>query len=202
MNIMDASGAALPNSPYSVTPTSVKGIASVTIPQADLDGLDEQYLTYSVTCIKDGLDTILYGDTRFGASGTIQIIGNAMPVFRDPQVLKTYTGEIDLNGNIINHYSAIPAKFYEAIPTTQLTFEISVTGFIGTVWLEGTTTDTISVDSFKHSTRLMSQTLSVATTTTVTFSNVDVNDFTYFRVSFQGDSPLTPTGTVDKVTVS
>ena len=202
MNIMDASGAALPNSPYTVTPTLVKGIATVTIPQEDLVDLGEQYLTYSVTCIKDGLDTILYADSRFGATGTIQLIGNAMPVFRNPQVLTTYTGEIDLNGNIINHFSAIPAKFYEAVPTTQLTFEIDVTGFIGTIWLQGTTNDTISVDSFKHSTQLMSQTLAVATTTTVTFSNVDINDFAYFRVSFQGDSPLHPTGTVDKVTVS
>jgi len=202
LNIMDASGTALPNSPYTVIPTAIKGIATVTIPQEDLVDLEEQFFTYSVTCVKDGLDTILYGDSRFGATGTLELIGNAMPTFRNAQVLDKFTGEIDLNGNVINHFSAIPAKFYEAVKTTQLTFEIDVTGFIGTIWLEGTTNDTISVDSFKHSTRLMSQTLDVATTTTVTFSNVDINDFAYFRVSFQGDNPQTPTGTVDKVTVS
>ena len=32
LNIMDAGGLALPNSPYTLTPTAIKGIASVTIP--------------------------------------------------------------------------------------------------------------------------------------------------------------------------
>ena len=49
MNVMDAGGKALPHSPYTVTATSTKGIASVTIPSADLAGLNTQFLKYSVT---------------------------------------------------------------------------------------------------------------------------------------------------------
>jgi hypothetical protein len=201
MNIMDAGGNALPNSPYTVTPTSIKGIATVTIPQEDLVDLSSQFFKYSVTCLKDGMDTILYGDSRFGATGTLELVGNAMPTFRDPVVYKTFTGEIDLDGNVINHFSAIPATFYESVPTAQLTFNIDITGFIGTIWLQGTTQSTIGVEAFKNASQIRSQTLGTATTTTVVFDNVDVADYKYFRVSFQGDNPLTPTGTVDKVTV-
>ena len=83
LNVMDASGNSLPNSPYTVTPTTLKGIASATIPQEDLVDLSDQFLTYSVTALKDGKDVMLYADTKFGAAGTIEIIGNAMPTFRD-----------------------------------------------------------------------------------------------------------------------
>lgn len=202
LNIMDASGNELPNSPYTVTPTNMKGIATATIPQEDLVDLTEQFLKYSVTAVKDGADVMLYADSRFGAVGTIELVGNAMPTFRDSRVYDTFTGEIDLDGNVINHSSAIPATFYEAVATEQMSFAIDVTGFVGTVWLEGTTKSTINVEAFKNATPLRSQTLSIATTTTIEFNNVDIGDFRYFRVYYQGDNPLNPTGTVDKVTVS
>lgn len=202
MNVMDAMGTELPNSPYTITPhETIKGIGVAVIPHADLNDLDHQFFNYSVTATKDGYTIPLYADSRFGAVGTIELVGNAMPTFRDARVYKTYTGEIDLDGNVINHFPVISSKFYEAVTTTQLDFSIDVTGFIGTIWLEGTTNDTISVNSFLHAVRLRSQTLTTATTTTVSFANVDINDFANFRVSFQGDSPLTPTGKVDKVTV-
>ena len=45
LNVMDASGQELPNSPYIVTPhPALKGIATVTIPQEDLVDLSDQYL--------------------------------------------------------------------------------------------------------------------------------------------------------------
>ena len=202
LNVMDAQGNALPNSPYAVTPTSVKGIASATITSDDLTDLDDQFLRFSVTGIKGTETVILYADTRFGMAGTIELISDGMPIPKKEQVFTTYTGEIDLDGNVINHFSVIPAKFYEAVKTEQLSFRIKVTGFIGTIWLEGTTNNTISVNSFLHATRLRSQTFDVATTTTVYFSNVNVDDFAYFRVYFKGDNPLTPTGKVVSVTVS
>ena len=200
LNVMDAAGNALPNSPYTVTPTALKGIATATIPQADLVELTDQFLKYSVSCLKAGADTILYADSRFGAVGTIELVGSAMPTFRDPVEYKTFTGTIDLEGKVINHFSAIPATFYEAVPTTQMNFDVSITGFIGTIWLEATKHSTISVESFKNAERLRSFTASVATTTVVPFNNVDIGEYKYFRVSFQGNDPLNPTGTVDKVT--
>ena len=201
LNVMDASGNALPNRPYTVTPTALKGIATVTIPQEDLVDLTEQYLKYSVTCINNGKDTILYADTRFGAVGTIELVGNAMPTFRDPKVYDTFTGEIDLLGNVINHTSAIPAKFYEAVPTTELTFQIAMTGFIGSVWIEGTKNDTISVNSFLKAAKLVEFTYDAENLGSSASITLPVGDFSYFRVYYQGDNPLTPTGKVDSVTV-
>ena len=203
LNIMDASGTSLPNSPYKVIPyPTKKGIASVTIPEDDLVDLSSQFLKYSVSAVKDGKDVMLYADTRFGAVGTIELVGDAMPTFRDDIVYKTFTGEIDYMGNVIHHTSSIPATFYEAVPTTQMSFEITINGFIGKIWLEGTTASTISVNSYLHAQTLASQTILVARSTPVIFNNIDVAYFKYFRILYQGNHPINPTGTVDKVTVS
>jgi hypothetical protein len=203
LNIMDVSGNALPNSPYIVTPIiDKKGICYTTIPQEDLVDLTPQFLTYSVSAVKDGREVMLYADTKFGAVGTIELIGNAMPTFRDDRVYKTFTGEIDFMGNVIYHTSSIPTTFYEAVPTTQLSFEISITGFIGKIWLEGTTASTISVNSYLHAQKLASQSILLARSTPVVFNNIDVAYFKYFRILYQGNSPINPTGTVDKVIVS
>lgn len=200
LNVMDASGLALPNSPYVVTPIAgLKGIAKSVIPADDLDQLDDQFLRYSVTAVKDGDDVMLYADTRFGATGTIELIGNAMPIIRNVIEYKTYSGEIDLNGNVINHFSSMPVTFYEAVPTQSVDVHIYITGFIGTVWIQGVTSGTISVESFRHSTKIRTQTLSTPTTTVIEFNDITVGDLKYLRVSFQGDNPLNPTGTVDKV---
>lgn len=203
LNIMDVSGNALPNSPYRVTPiTDKKGIAKVTIPQEDLNDLTPQFLTYSVSAVKDGADVMLYADTHFGAVGTIELIGNAMPIIRDDRIYNTFTGEIDFMGNVIYHTSSIPATFYEAVPTTQLSFEIAITGFVGKIWLEATTASTISVNSYLHAQKLASQTILLARSTPVIFNNIDVAYFKYFRILYQGNHPINPTGKVDKVTVS
>jgi hypothetical protein len=203
LNVMDSQGTALPNSPYPITPlvpqTTYKGLAKVIIPQEDLAEFPAQYFKYSVSAAKDGADVLLYCDSRFGAVGTIELVGDAMPTFRDPAEYNTFAGEIDLDGNVINHFSAMPATFYEAVSTTQMTFTVNMTGFIGDIWVERTKHSTISVESFRNSeipnTR---HTFTVANSTPYIF-NVEVEDYKYFRVSFQGDDPLKPTGTVDKV---
>ena len=202
MNVMDASGNELPTSPYIITPhQTIKGIATAVIPLDDLNDLDHQFLRYSVTGLKDGNTIPLYADSRFGAVGTIELVGSAMPTFRDPKVYDTFTGEIDLNGNVINHFSAISAKFYEAVVTEELTFTINMTGFIGSVWIEGTKNDTISVNSYLNASKLVEFTYDANNLGTVAEVTLPVGNFSYFRVSFQGDSPLTPTGTVDNVVV-
>lgn len=201
MNLMDMQGTALANSPYTITPTSVKGIATVTIPEADLSALNPQFLRYSVTALKDGSDVLLYADSRFGAVGTIELVGNAMPTFRDPKVLTTYTGEIDLLGNVLNHFSAMLVKYYEAEKTETVDIQVDMTGFIGSIWLEGTTKSTINPEAFRNGEIANSRhQFTTANSTPYTFT-VTVGDLQYIRVSFQGDNPLNPTGTIDKVTL-
>jgi hypothetical protein len=151
---------------------------------------------------------MLYADSKFGAKGKIELVGDALPTFRDEIVYDRFSGEIDFAGNVINHTSAIPCKFYEAVPTESMSFEIAMTGYIGTIHVEGTKDSTISVESFKNATRLQSWTTSVATSSTVSFE-VAVGSFNYFRVVWTYIDPVLigvnntyPTGTIDKVTIS
>jgi hypothetical protein len=203
LNVMDAQGNALENSPYTVTPTALKGIAKVTIPQEDLDELSSQYLKYSVTAVSTtGADVLLYADTRFGAVGTMEVVGDAMPTFRDERVYEHFTQEIDLDGNVTNHTPAIASKFYEAEPVKTLDFEIKVTDFIGIIYLEATENSTISVNSYLNAPQIRTITTTVATTTTINFNDVEIGNYNYFRVTWKNGNYKLALGTVDKVVVS
>ena len=209
LNVMDMSNIALPNSPYTVTPTAITGIASVTIPADDLIDIEDQNLRYSVTAVKNNVDVMLYCDSRFSAVGTIEVIGDAMPKIRSDIVYDRFSGEINFMGNVINHSGAIPCKFYEAVPVDVMDFSVDITGFIGTLYVEATKDSTVSVESFRNAPQLQTFTTTVATTTTITFNSVPVGDYNYFRISwlYPNISPFnTPTsnpyGTVDKITVT
>jgi hypothetical protein len=213
LNLMDMEGNELPESPYTVTPTATTGIATVTIPSEDLLDLTDQNLKYSVTATSGNNTVMLYCDSRFGAVGTIQLIGNAMPTFKDSVVYDRFSGEINFNGDVINHTSAIPAKFYEAVATEFMDFEIEMTDYIGDVYLEATKDSTISVESFRteldNATVLATRTYTTANSTTLTFDNISTQGWNYFRISWRyldkvlvGVYSPYPTGTVDKVTVT
>jgi hypothetical protein len=213
LNLMDMSGNELPASPYTVTPTATTGIATVTIPSEDLIDLADQNLKYSVTATSGNNTVMLYCDSRFGAVGTIQLIGNAMPTIKDSTVYDRFNGEINFNGDVINHTSAIPAKFYEAVATEFMDFEIEMTDYIGDVYLEATKDSTISVESFRtelnNATVLATRTYTTANSTTLTFDNISTEGWNYFRISWRyldkvlvGVYSPYPTGTVDKVTVT
>ena len=213
LNLMDASGNALPNSPYTVTPnSSLKGIATSVIPSADLDQFDEQYFTYSVTADDtDSNNIVLYADSRFGATGQVQLVGNATPATRKSVVYDRFSGEIDFSGNVKNHSSAIPTKFYEAVPTTSLSFSIDMTNYKGKIVVEATRDSTISVESFsRQGVELFTRTYTSANTGTLDTGPISIEDYNYFRVTWIYLDPTliglynnpNPTGTVDKITVS
>ena len=184
VNVMDASGNALPNSPYTLTPhATLKGIATTVIPLDDLNDLDQQFLHYSVTGLKNSNTIPLYADSRFGVVGTIEVVGNAMPVFRDDRIYKDFTAEIDLKGHPTYHSSAIPATFYEAVPTETLSFEVVLKGFTGSVWVESTQQSTISVESWKKGPYVDSYSFESFTGSWQSLDNV-IGDSKYFRVSY------------------
>lgn len=193
MNVMDASGKKLPNSPYTVAPaanqtTTGKGLATVTIPDTDLANLTPQYLKYSVTCLKSGADTILYADTRFGAVGVLELAGDAVPVVRGPREFTDFTAEIDLSGIPTYRSSAIPVTYYEAIPTASHSFAVTLSGFTGSIWLEATKRSTINAEAWKGSKIIDSQTFNDFTGTWTpdinSNTNIPVDDFKYFRIAY------------------
>lgn len=190
LNVMDASGNALATSPYTITPTLLKGIGTAVIPQSDLLNLDPQFLKYSVSALKNSAPVLMYCDSRFSAVGTIELVGNAMPVVSAPRTFDNFTAEIDLQGVPIWHSSAIPAKFYEAAKTNNLQFDISVTGFVGSIWLEATTASTISVNSFLKEGKPFgswSQVFPAGMYNGIVpyGTSIPIGDYNYFRLSFQ-----------------
>ena len=211
LNVMDSQGNELSNSPYTLRTTAITGIAKTVIPQDDLSELSAQFLKYSITALdSDSNNIVLYTDTRFGAVGTMELVGDATPVFKNDQVYTEFTQEINFMGNVINHSSAIPCKFYEAEKTNSLIFEIEIKGFQGQIYLEGTTDMTISVNSYLNAPQLYPTTIATPTTTIVRWVNVPVNDFNYFRVSWVNSSVYNITstntsgaiGSVEKITIS
>jgi hypothetical protein len=218
MNIMDISGNELPSSPYIVEPhPTIKGIGIVTIPSDDLTCIDYQSLKYSVTANDSlGNHIPLYTDSRFSALGTIEIIDSAISSNSKSTVYDRFSGEINFMGNVTNHTSAIPCKFYEAIPTEYLNFQVVVSsGFIGQIYIEATEDSTISVESWVNSPRtiIFDNTASGATTsiTTIRSPSMPVKTYNYMRVSWkfpdvwQWGSQQDPSlvyGMVDTVTVT
>jgi len=202
LNVMDAANNALPNSPYTVTAsTTIKGIAVVTIPKEDVEGLDAQYLKFSLTARKGADDIVLYADTKFGAAGTLELAGGVVPEVRPARHYKDFRSETSwATGSVgyqVFHSSAIPVKFYEAVPTTSVEIQVEVAGFIGVISVEGTDRDITGHESFLHNaTPITAQTFTVARNLPVTFT-IDVTDYTYLRVSYHKTA-----GTVDLVTVS
>ena len=151
LQVMDQEGNALPHSPYTVTPISgQQGLATVTIPSTDLDSIDHQFLRYSVTATKGSNTIILYADSRFGGVGTIELVGNAMPSTRKSQVYTEFHADLSYS-SLINEYlhsTAIPVRFYEAVPTTTAKLDFVFNQLQGTVYVEATSDATISNESF------------------------------------------------------
>ena len=190
LNVMDASGNSLPNAPYEIVPTAIKGIGEVTIPQEDLSDLKSQYLKYSVTAVKNNKDVILYANSKFGAVGTIELVGNALPTVRPAVIYKSFISDIDIRGIPTYHSSVIPVTYYEAIPSQSVSLEISVTGFVGTIWIDATENSTINVEAFRKAGKPYGSWTQDASdglyTGIIPFgSNLNVNDFKYLRVSYQ-----------------
>jgi hypothetical protein len=184
-NVMDAMGNFVGQ--YNIdTDTGVKGIATVTIPSADLDSLDSQFLKYSVTATKDTATVPLYADSRFGAVGVIELDGSAVPVTRPSRDYTSFTAEIDLKGVPTWHSSAIPATFYEAVKTETLDFDIKLRNLVGSIWIEGTKNSTINVEAFKGADYIWSATYTPTAPGDGDLSTVTANigDYKYFRVSF------------------
>lgn len=227
LNVMDSEGNALPNSPYTVTPTAgLKGIGSVTVPASDLLTIDHQFLRYSVTATKGSATIPLYADTQFGAVGTMEVVSNAMPAGGKTQVLYTFHSDLSYSSTIDEyvHSSPVLIKFYEAIPTTTAQLVLSFNQLQGTVYIEATSDATISNESFPSSGNpqlnpdgskpayrrgAVLDTFAVSKTdvsATKVYSNL--GSYTYLRVSYMRASVpvngawLPGTGSITKVVVT
>ena len=205
MNVMDASGKALPNSPYTVNPIGItlKGIATVTIPADDLASVTHQNLQFSVTASDSTGNTIaLYTDSRFSAVGTLEIVGSAVPVIRDSQIITSFYKDLQYGSSMVEyfHSSAIPLRFYEAIPTTTANIDFRFSTFAGTVLVEATKDASISSETFTLRGTVLESFTVTTSTSYLLKTYASIGDYTYIRISYTNDT--NNTGTITKVTVS
>ena len=109
-----------------------------------------------------------------------------MPTVRKEKVYESFTAEIDLKGHPTWHSSAIPVKFYEAIPTPTVSFDISLRGLVGSIWIEGTKKSTINLEAFKGADYLWSATYSISAPGdgVITTPDITVGDYQYLRISY------------------
>lgn len=204
LNIMDHNGYALATSPYTVSPLdqeTLKGIASVTIPADDIAELDDQFLTFSVSATQDSNPVILYGDTKFGAAGVIELIGNAFPVVRGIETYDDFygLGTFD-NKSIAYSSSSIHLKYRQAVKPNHVHIIVSCTNFIGELWIEATKDEVVGNESFTYKgVRLFEDTYTIAQNGTIELPIIMVEDYKYLRVRWSklGTEP----GTVDSFTI-
>ncbi len=181
----------------------VKGVARITIPEADISTLDPQHLKFTSYILNnDNTKTLLYGDTKYGAQGFIDLLDGIVPTARQIRTFDTFQPETNYNGRTfeertVTYYSsAVPVKFYEAVPTTQADISVYVTGFVGTIKVQATKKESLGHEAFLD-TVVQTQVFTSARSTPVVFSDIDTTDITYLRVCY-----IKTAGTVDYFTVA
>ncbi len=181
----------------------VKGVARITIPEADISTLDPQHLKFTSYILNnDNTKTLLYGDVKYGAQGFIDLLDGIVPTTRQTRTFDTFQPETNYNGRTfeertVTYYSsAVPVKFYEAVPTTQADISVYVTGFVGTIKVQATKKESLGHEAFLD-TVVQTQVFTSARSTPVVFSDIDTTDITYLRVCY-----IKTAGTVDYFTVA
>ena len=201
LHIMDAGGqGVVEKALVKLNQTTSKGLATATVLESDLSALSGQFFKFSVTAVDDEENPLmLYGDTQFGAKGTIELVGDALPITRPSQTHTSFYPVITGATELISTYysSSIPTKFYEAVPSTDLDLTVHMTYFVGEIWLEATTQTTITHESFRYSPKIVGPIIIAnPSSTTLTWSNVSISDYSYFRIGFHKSA-----GSIDKVIV-
>jgi hypothetical protein len=173
-----------------------RGLARVTVPADDIVNLYPQFLNFAVYMQSDGIpDELLYGDSKYGAKGTIELLNG---INTKPSLLKKYDNfrpetNYQTNQTHVTYYYSDPiaVKFYQAVPTNTVNLSVNVTNFVGTVEIQTSNKDTIGHESF-NSPSIQTQTFVQPRSTPVSFTNIDVADYTYLRIKYTKTA-----GTVD-----
>jgi hypothetical protein len=89
-----------------VVHSSTPGLATFTIPAADIDYLSPQFLRYAVYVLnEDDTKNVIYGDTQFGVTGMMDLIGSAQVLSIPAKVIKTFTVLHSTTEEIKTYYS-------------------------------------------------------------------------------------------------
>jgi hypothetical protein len=172
-----------------------KGLARITIMSTDLENLIPQSFSFVVYMHnEDATLEILYGDSKYGARGTIDLLNG---VNHKPRLNKRYdnfkqeTNYQTSQTRSVSYYSdPMPVRFYEAVPTTIVKVTAHVTGFVGTIGIQTTQNETFSHEAFMKE-PVQTQIFTQARNTPVVFDNIDVSQLTYIRLKFTSNTGAT-----------
>jgi hypothetical protein len=182
------------------TDTGTKGLGLMSIPASALDTITPQFLKYTVYILNDDdTKTPVYGDTQFGVTGTMDLLGGAMPTGLPPKTIKTFTYEIDVmdpSWATRNYHSeAIEINTVnDGVGSGEVELEFFFSSFAADVIVQTTTgmivstaTNWTDVETFNVTTG----------TTTVTKTYPVGADTNWLRISYTAQADAT--GTIDKV---
>jgi hypothetical protein len=184
---------------HSLTP----GLATFTIPESSVAVLTPQFLRYTVYILnEDDTKTPIYGDTQFGVTGIMDLIGTAVPQSLTPQVIKTFTYLHDTVTTVQTFYSEaaninppndivedpeIVLDFYANNLAAEITVQVTSDLVVSTA-TEWTTLETFNITT---ATSLVSKTYGAL--------NNYTNELVWLRVTYVRATDNT--GKLDKVLV-
>ena len=171
-----------------VVHTANIGISTATIPKAEIEYLEPQFLKYVVYKLNiNGARNIIYGDTQFGATGTIDLIDSAQVKVLPPMVIKTFTYLHDTTSEVQTFYSeAVEVNPVNDIQeNTQIRLEFWAEALAANVKVQITTDVVVSTATTWHDL----ETFSIASTTEKVFKTYNsISDFSnnvsWLRVTY------------------
>ena len=140
----------------SLEDSTIVGLARITIPSADLSGLDPQFLRFAVFQDQvSGPNLLTYTDSQFGAIGTIQLLDGINTITTRTTRFDRWTTETNYQGSrweerkIFTISESIPLDSYRAQAKTSVILKINMNDFYGRIYVQGTDVEVTGNEAFK-----------------------------------------------------
>ena len=183
------------------TETGIKGIGIMSIPASALDSITPQFLKYTVYILNDDeTKTPVYGDTQFGVTGTMDLLGSAMPTGLPPKVIKTFTYEIDVRdptwATRNYHSEAVEINpVNDGVGPGEVELEFMFSSLAADITVQTTKDGVVSTATTWTNVETFNVTSATTTVTKTYPTNADTN---WLRITYIAQANAT--GKIDKVT--
>lgn len=168
----------------------------MTIPSGDIETIPNGLYIYSSYLVSPtGVKSILYGDSQYGATVTVEIVGNAFPQVLPSREITEFipSGEINYqNPDNTSYTSAIDARPQLSMDCSTHTAVVYSTNFTGTVDVEATLENGVGAIVNWG----VVETITVTDMDTISYKNFQ-GVFTWIRFHIRPDN--TNIGSVDKI---
>jgi hypothetical protein len=183
------------------TETGIKGIGIMSIPASALDSITPQFLKYTVYILNDDTTkTPVYGDTQFGVTGTMDLLGGAMPTGLPDAIINTFTYEIDVRdptwATRNYHSEAVEINpVNDGVGPGEVELEFLFSSLAANVTVQTTKDGVVSTATTWTNVETFNVTSATTTVTKTYPTNADTN---WLRITYIAQANAT--GKIDKVT--